>query len=84
MTVEEIEEKKTRVTNRAKEVAEDIQCVATRDLLQDIWEDSDLENVVDGLEGAIADIEGYIESLRRYKEELSDLVDCEYQLGIRD
>lgn len=84
MTVEEIEEKKTRVTSRAKEVAEDIQCVATRDLLQDIWEDSDLENVVDGLEGAIADIEGYIESLRRYKEELSDLVDCEYQLGIRD
>lgn len=43
-----------------------------------------MENVVDGLEGAIADIEGYIESLRRCKEELSDLVDCEYQLGIRD
>ena len=43
-----------------------------------------MENVVDGLEGAIADIEGYIESLRQYKEELSDLVDCEYQLGIRD
>lgn len=68
MTVEEIEEKKVRMISNVKGIAEDIQCVATRDLLEDVWASSDMEDMVEELEGAIADLENYVESLGRYKK----------------
>ena len=77
MTVEEIEEKKTRVVNNVKSTAEEIQCIVTRDLMEDIPAVSNMEDMVGELENAIAYLETYVESLGRYKDELINLVDAE-------
>lgn len=77
MTFEEIEEAKKRTVDNITEAVEEIETIATRELQGEISYSANMEDMVGDLERAVSTLEHHIESLRRCKGKLIDLVDLQ-------